>query len=93
MPDKHSRRRAVWHRAKYISAATVAETIPQFAGNTARHYGLGRLVPWICFSAADSTDQRNACSTFNLLTEEGRRVAAAVLTLAPLDSRSGMPLD
>lgn len=41
----------------------------------------------------DVMDSRNACSTFNLLAEEGRRVAAAVLTLAPLDARSGLPLN
>jgi len=28
-------------------------------------------------------DTRNACSTYNLLTEEGRRVAAALLPLSP----------
>lgn len=27
--------------------------------------------------------QRNACSTYNLLAEEGRRVAAALLPLTP----------
>lgn len=40
----------------------------------------------------DIMDSRNACSTFNLLAEEGRRVAAACLTLAPLDSRTGAPI-
>ncbi|KAJ3876371.1 NADH dehydrogenase 1 alpha subcomplex assembly factor 3 [Lentinula edodes] len=32
----------------------------------------------------DVMDTRNACSTYNLLSEEGRRVAAALLPLAPL---------
>ncbi|KAE9407204.1 hypothetical protein BT96DRAFT_1044185 [Gymnopus androsaceus JB14] len=31
----------------------------------------------------DVMDTRNACSTYNLLAEEGRRVAAALLPLAP----------
>jgi len=31
----------------------------------------------------DVMDTRNACSTYNLLTEEGRRVAAALLPLSP----------
>ncbi|KAJ4479052.1 DUF498-domain-containing protein [Lentinula aciculospora] len=31
----------------------------------------------------DVMDTRNACSTYNLLSEEGRRVAAALLPLAP----------
>jgi NADH dehydrogenase [ubiquinone] 1 alpha subcomplex assembly factor 3 len=30
------------------------------------------------------TLQKNACSTFNLLSEEGRRVAAALLPLGPI---------
>jgi NADH dehydrogenase [ubiquinone] 1 alpha subcomplex assembly factor 3 len=30
------------------------------------------------------TLQKNACSTFNLLSEEGRRVAAALLPLRPI---------
>ena len=30
-----------------------------------------------------NTTQRNACSTYNLLAEEGRRVAAALLPLTP----------
>ncbi|KAF8824568.1 hypothetical protein HHX47_DHR2000471 [Lentinula edodes] len=32
----------------------------------------------------DVMDTRNACSTYNLLSEEGKRVAAALLPLAPL---------
>ncbi|KAL7008620.1 hypothetical protein EMMF5_001882 [Cystobasidiomycetes sp. EMM_F5] len=66
-------------------------------------FGTGRTVfpapPWLrqylnsLGIQLDVMDSRNACSTFNLLTEEGRRVAAAVLTLAPMDSRSGMPLE
>ncbi|KAG8758809.1 hypothetical protein FRC14_007308 [Serendipita sp. 396] len=31
----------------------------------------------------DCMDTRNACSTYNLLSEEGRRVAAALLPLSP----------
>ncbi|CAL1700233.1 unnamed protein product [Somion occarium] len=31
----------------------------------------------------DVMDTRNACSTYNLLTEEGRRVAAALLPITP----------
>lgn len=31
----------------------------------------------------DVMDTRNACSTYNLLSEEGRRVAAALLPLSP----------
>ncbi|KAL0950071.1 hypothetical protein HGRIS_010075 [Hohenbuehelia grisea] len=31
----------------------------------------------------EAMDTRNACSTYNLLSEEGRRVAAALLPLAP----------
>jgi len=31
----------------------------------------------------DFMDTRNACSTYNLLSEEGRRVAAALLPLSP----------
>ncbi|KAF8915175.1 NADH dehydrogenase 1 alpha subcomplex assembly factor 3 [Mucidula mucida] len=31
----------------------------------------------------DAMDTRNACSTYNLLAEEGRRVAAALLPLTP----------
>jgi len=31
----------------------------------------------------DVMDTRNACSTYNLLAEEGRRVAAALLPLTP----------
>ncbi|KAJ7571804.1 NADH dehydrogenase 1 alpha subcomplex assembly factor 3, partial [Mycena floridula] len=31
----------------------------------------------------DVMDTRNACSTYNLLAEEGRRVAAALLPLSP----------
>ncbi|KAK9897390.1 DUF498-domain-containing protein [Cystobasidium minutum MCA 4210] len=41
----------------------------------------------------DVMDSRNACSTFNLLAEEGRRVAAAVLTLTPMESRTGSPIE
>ncbi|KIK64772.1 hypothetical protein GYMLUDRAFT_160733 [Collybiopsis luxurians FD-317 M1] len=46
----------------------------------------------------DVMDTRNACSTYNLLSEEGRRVAAALLPLTPrtwqkLQSRSGVATD
>jgi len=41
----------------------------------------------------DTMDSRNACATFNLLAEEGRRVAAACLTLVPLDARTGSPIE
>lgn len=35
------------------------------------------------------TLQKNAASTFNMLADEGRRVAAALLTLVPMDARTG----
>ena len=33
--------------------------------------------------------QRNACSTFNLLAEEGRTMAAALMPLKPINPRTG----
>ncbi|KAL8291905.1 hypothetical protein RQP46_002163 [Phenoliferia psychrophenolica] len=38
----------------------------------------------------DVLDTRNACSTYNLLAEEGRRVAAALYPVGPLDARTGL---
>ncbi|KAL7752511.1 hypothetical protein RI367_002045 [Sorochytrium milnesiophthora] len=35
---------------------------------------------------------QNACSTFNVLAEEGRMVAAALLPMRPTDARTGKPL-
>ncbi|KAJ9096018.1 hypothetical protein QFC21_005382 [Naganishia friedmannii] len=37
----------------------------------------------------DIMDSRNACSTFNLLSEEGRTVAAALMPLKKVDPRTG----
>ncbi|CAG8576336.1 6839_t:CDS:2 [Paraglomus brasilianum] len=37
-------------------------------------------------------DTKNASSTFNVLTEEGRRVAAALLPLNPTSARTGKAL-
>ncbi|GHJ87913.1 hypothetical protein NliqN6_4315 [Naganishia liquefaciens] len=37
----------------------------------------------------DIMDTRNACSTFNLLAEEGRTVAAALMPLKKVDPRTG----
>ncbi|CAG8457994.1 9818_t:CDS:2 [Paraglomus occultum] len=37
-------------------------------------------------------DTKNASSTFNVLTEEGRRVAAALLPLKPTSARTGKAL-
>ncbi|OWZ66711.1 hypothetical protein AYX14_02301 [Cryptococcus neoformans] len=39
----------------------------------------------------DVMDSRNAASTYNLLVEEGRRVAAALCPLGPIDPRTGGP--
>ncbi|XAO25545.1 hypothetical protein I312_104373 [Cryptococcus bacillisporus CA1280] len=39
----------------------------------------------------DVMDSRNAASTYNLLVEEGRRVAAALCPLGPIDPRTGEP--
>lgn len=43
-------------------------------------------IQWIFLTptCTHPVSQRNACSTYNLLSEEGRRVAAALLPLAPL---------
>ncbi|KAG7571476.1 hypothetical protein FFLO_00659 [Filobasidium floriforme] len=37
----------------------------------------------------DVMDSRNACSTFNLLAEEGRTMAAALMPLRPIEPRTG----
>ncbi|KAK4699404.1 NADH dehydrogenase [ubiquinone] 1 alpha subcomplex assembly factor 3, partial [Phenoliferia sp. Uapishka_3] len=39
----------------------------------------------------DVLDSRNASSTYNLLAEEGRRVAAALYPVGSLDARTGLP--
>ncbi|KAM0749959.1 hypothetical protein T439DRAFT_315326 [Meredithblackwellia eburnea MCA 4105] len=39
----------------------------------------------------DVIDSKSACSTYNLLAEEGRRVAAAIYPLSPFDARTGKP--
>lgn len=36
-----------------------------------------------------SRSQRNACATYNLLAEEGRRVAAALYPITDFDARTG----
>ncbi|CDR37242.1 hypothetical protein NBRC10512_006911 [Rhodotorula toruloides] len=38
----------------------------------------------------DVLDSRNACSTYNLLQEEGRRVAAAIYPVSHLSARTGI---
>jgi NADH dehydrogenase [ubiquinone] 1 alpha subcomplex assembly factor 3 len=44
------------------------------------------------FRKSGSADfQRNAASTYNLLTEEGRTIGAALCPLSPIDPRSGKP--
>ncbi|CAJ0920628.1 7638_t:CDS:2 [Entrophospora sp. SA101] len=40
----------------------------------------------------DAMDSDNAASTFNVLTEEGRNVAAALLPIYPTSARTGEPL-
>lgn len=37
----------------------------------------------------DVLDSKNASATYNLLLEEGRRVAAALYPLEPTDARTG----
>ncbi|RSH93381.1 hypothetical protein EHS25_007737 [Saitozyma podzolica] len=39
----------------------------------------------------DVMDSRNAASTYNLLTEEGRTIGAALCPLKPVDPRTGGP--
>jgi len=41
----------------------------------------------------DVLDSWNACSTYNLLAEEGRRVAAAVVPLRSINARTGQRRD
>ena len=45
--------------------------------------------PTCCFNIADR--QRNAASTYNLLSEEGRTIGAALCPLKPIDPRTGGP--
>lgn len=47
------------------------------------------LLPFAVHAADLQYLERNACSTYNLLSEEGRRVAAALYPLAPLSARTG----
>lgn len=50
------------------------------------------IIIWNVFLLNVLPSQRNACSTYNLLSEEGRRVAAALLPLTPQTwSKSEVP--
>lgn len=64
---------------------------PSFVRGHLRELGIGLevmdtvwAIKYILHVFALTVDiQRNACSTYNMLSEEGRRVAAALLPLQP----------
>ena len=62
--------------------AANAPTVSYITGYTDRHYGHGTRLSSRCqLRCSEIRTQWNACSTYNLLAEEGRHVAAALLPL------------
>lgn len=77
------RRNSAFRYRKNASPATFSHTfVFDQPGDPAWRHGYGNLV--LIIQRSDSQNpQRNACSTYNLLTEEGRRISAALLPLTP----------
>lgn len=76
-----------WNWETHQATTTVSPFVSQQARDSARYYGHSKCSPKLPHSPVTifphPFPQRNACSTYNLLSEEGRRVAAALLPYSP----------
>jgi hypothetical protein len=74
---------ADWYGKICQPVASCFATISKQVRDSGRCHGLGgrRVYPLATLALTRGISQWNACTTYNLLSEEGRRVAAALLPL------------